>query len=110
MTDIPAPGIMTGAIAAAGTAVPRIPPSDIAIEVEGLTKSFAGRVVVRNLTMKVRRGLMTTLHKVILDDQDRVRRHVAIYINGERIADRSRLTDPVGESDEVFVFQALSGG
>ncbi|HLH93590.1 MAG TPA: ABC transporter ATP-binding protein [Xanthobacteraceae bacterium] len=33
------------------TAVP-----DIAIEVEGLTKSFDGRVVVRDLTLKVRRG------------------------------------------------------
>src|SRR4030081_3510538 len=32
--------------------------SDIAIEVEGLTKSFDGRVVVRNLTMQVRRGLI----------------------------------------------------
>jgi ABC-2 type transport system ATP-binding protein len=31
---------------------------DIAIEVEGLTKSFAGKAVVRNLTMKVRRGLI----------------------------------------------------
>src|SRR5258708_4591320 len=31
---------------------------DIAIEVEGLTKSFDGRVVVRDLTMKVRRGLI----------------------------------------------------
>jgi ABC-2 type transport system ATP-binding protein len=31
---------------------------DIAIEVEGLTKSFDGRVVVRGLTMQVRRGLI----------------------------------------------------
>jgi ABC-2 type transport system ATP-binding protein len=29
---------------------------DIAIEVEGLTKSFGGRVVVRNLSMQVKRG------------------------------------------------------
>jgi ABC-2 type transport system ATP-binding protein len=29
---------------------------DIAIDVEGLTKSFGGRVVVRNLSMRVRRG------------------------------------------------------
>jgi len=29
---------------------------DIAIEVEGLTKSFGGRTVVRNLSMQVRRG------------------------------------------------------
>ena len=30
--------------------------SDIAIEVEGLTKSFGGRPVVRDLSMRVRRG------------------------------------------------------
>ena len=29
---------------------------DIAVEVEGLTKSFGGRVVVRNLSMRVKRG------------------------------------------------------
>lgn len=50
------------------------------------------------------------LRSYILDDQDRVRKHVAIYVNGERIADRQRLSDAVGEADEVFVFQALSGG
>ena len=50
------------------------------------------------------------LRSYILDDQDRVRRHVAIYVNGDRIADRDRLGDPVDEADEVFVFQALSGG
>ena len=31
-------------------------------------------------------------------------------VAGDRIADRDRLSDPVGESDEVLVFQALSGG
>jgi len=41
-----------GAATAASTA------SDIAIEVEGLTKSFDGKVAVRGLTMKVRRGLI----------------------------------------------------
>jgi sulfur-carrier protein len=50
------------------------------------------------------------LRSYILDDQDRVRRHVAIYVNGERIVDRDRLSDPVTDADEVFVFQALSGG
>ena len=50
------------------------------------------------------------LRSYILDDQDRVRKHVAIYINGDRITDRERLSDPVTEDDEVFVFQALSGG
>jgi sulfur-carrier protein len=50
------------------------------------------------------------LRSYILDDQDRVRKHVAIFVNGTRIADRGRLTDPVQADDEVFVFQALSGG
>jgi sulfur carrier protein ThiS len=50
------------------------------------------------------------LRSYVLDDQDRVRRHVAIYVNGDRIADRDRLADPVGDDDEIFVFQALSGG
>jgi molybdopterin converting factor small subunit len=50
------------------------------------------------------------LRSYILDDQDRVRRHVSIYVNADRIADRDRLSDPVSEDDEIFVFQALSGG
>ena len=31
-------------------------PSDIVIDVQGLTKSFDGRAVVRDLSMQVRRG------------------------------------------------------
>ena len=50
------------------------------------------------------------LRSYILDDQDRLRKHVAIYINGDRIADRVTLTDPITDTDEIFVFQALSGG
>src|SRR5213596_1183173 len=34
----------------------RTPPPEIAIEVEGLTKSFSGRTVVQNLSMQVKRG------------------------------------------------------
>ncbi len=50
------------------------------------------------------------LRSYILDDQGRVRRHVNVFINNEVVSDRLRLSDPVGPSDEVFVFQALSGG
>ena len=50
------------------------------------------------------------LRSYILDDQDRVRRHVAIYVNGDRISDRERLSDAVDDDAEVFVVQALSGG
>ena len=50
------------------------------------------------------------LKSYILDDQGRVRRHVNVFINGSFVSDRLALSDPVGPTDEVFVFQALSGG
>lgn len=50
------------------------------------------------------------LRTYILDDQGRVRRHVNIFVNGEMIADRARLSDPVGPAAEVYILQALSGG
>jgi sulfur-carrier protein len=50
------------------------------------------------------------LRSYILDDPDRVRRHVSIYVNADSIVDRERLGDPVGDADEIHVFQALSGG
>jgi molybdopterin converting factor small subunit len=46
----------------------------------------------------------------VLDDQGAVRKHVAIFINGTLIRDRAGLADPVRESDEIYVVQALSGG
>jgi ABC-2 type transport system ATP-binding protein len=46
------------ATSAAAAATTGATVSDIAIEVEGLTKSFDGKVAVRGLTMKVRRGLI----------------------------------------------------
>ena len=33
-----------------------------------------------------------------------------IYVNDARITDLARLSDAVGDRDEVFVFQALTGG
>lgn len=50
------------------------------------------------------------LRSYLLDDQGRLRRHVVVYVNDRPVADRARLSDAVAESDEVFVFQALSGG
>ena len=50
------------------------------------------------------------LRGYILDDQGALRRHVAVYVNGAPARDRARLSDPVGTGDEIFVFQALSGG
>ncbi len=50
------------------------------------------------------------LRGYVLDDQDRLRKHVNIFINDVAISDRVTLGDPVAETDRVFVFQALSGG
>ena len=48
--------------------------------------------------------------RVVLDDQGAVRKHVAIFVNSQLIRDRQTLTDPIGEDDDIFVAQALSGG
>ena len=50
------------------------------------------------------------LRGYVLDDQGALRRHVAVYVNGRLVGDRVGLSDPVGARDEIYVFQALSGG
>ena len=50
------------------------------------------------------------LRGYVLDDQGAVRRHVAIYVKGEAVRDRAKLSDPIGPDDEIYVFQALTGG
>lgn len=62
---------------------------------EALNDVFATRPVLRGY---------------VLDDQGALRRHVAVYVNGTLVRDRSGLSDPVGPDDEVFVLQALTGG
>jgi hypothetical protein len=46
----------------------------------------------------------------VLDDQGRLREHMSIFINGEQVRDRARLTDPVPADGVLDVIQALSGG
>ncbi len=48
------------------------------------------------------------LRGYVLDDQGRLRRHVNVFVDGEPIADRVRLSDAAGA--EIHVLQALSGG
>lgn len=50
------------------------------------------------------------LRGYLLDDQGALRRHVAVYVNGELVRDRVGLSDTVGPDDEIYVFQALTGG
>ena len=46
----------------------------------------------------------------VLDEQGHVRKHVHIYVDGQRIADRHGLSDTVLATSEICVLQALSGG
>ena len=41
-----------------------------------------------------------------LDEQGEIRRHVVVFVDGERAG----LNDPVNDSSEIHVMQALSGG
>jgi hypothetical protein len=46
------------------------------------------------------------LRGYVLDDQGEIRKHVAIFVAGERRG----LAHPVGAEDHIHVLQALSGG
>ncbi len=46
----------------------------------------------------------------ILDDQGRLRRHVAVFIDGELLLDKKDLGRRVAPNSEIYVMQALSGG
>jgi sulfur-carrier protein len=46
----------------------------------------------------------------VFDDQSALRRHMIVFVDGQIIRDRVGLTDPVGETATIYVFQALSGG
>lgn len=50
------------------------------------------------------------LRGYVLDDQGRLRKHVAVFVDGEPVADRDGLGDRIGSAANVFVMQALSGG
>jgi hypothetical protein len=48
--------------------------------------------------------------RYILDDQAALRKHMLIFVDGARIADRRGLSDPVKPISEIYVLQSLSGG
>ena len=46
----------------------------------------------------------------VLDDQSRLRKHMAIFIDGGQVRDREGLTDRVAANAIVDLIQSLSGG
>jgi sulfur-carrier protein len=43
----------------------------------------------------------------MIDEQNRIRRHIRFFVNGEQTFD---LAQPLGPTDELIIVQALSGG
>jgi hypothetical protein len=50
------------------------------------------------------------LRGYVVDEQGAVRHHVAVFVDGDAIRDKRNLSQALGESAEVYVMQALSGG
>lgn len=46
----------------------------------------------------------------VLDEQGRLRKHVCIFLDGERLAHATALAAPLAPQSEIYVMQALSGG
>lgn len=71
------------------------------VEAEGVTvREVLDRVFAENEQAR----------SYVLDDQSALRKHMAIFVNGRQIKDRTRLSDPVPANSEIYVLQALSGG
>jgi molybdopterin synthase sulfur carrier subunit len=50
------------------------------------------------------------LRGYVLDEHGAVRHHVAIFVDGTAIADKRHPAQPLNESSEIYIMQALSGG
>lgn len=50
------------------------------------------------------------LRDYVLDEQRRMRKHVAVFVYGEFVHDRGNLARALAPGDRVYIAQALSGG
>lgn len=55
-------------------------------------------------------ALNPRLRSYILDEQGHLRRHVVVFIDGQRVHDRVKLDAPLTATSSIHVLQALSGG
>lgn len=79
-------------------------------------RSIAGSAPVRADGPDVRTALHAVFERnpqlegYVLDERGALRRHVCIFLDGERLPGDSALNAPVHERSEIYVMQALSGG
>lgn len=46
----------------------------------------------------------------IIDERGSLRKHVNIFLDKDLVQDRQTLQDSVAQDEQVYIFQALSGG
>jgi sulfur carrier protein ThiS len=51
-----------------------------------------------------------SLRSYVCDEHGMVRRHVAVFVDGQSIRDKVRLSEPLKADSEIHIMQALSGG
>ena len=54
--------------------------------------------------------LHPVLRGYVVDERGALRRHVALFVDGNAIHHNSNLQQALGENAEIYVMQALSGG
>lgn len=55
-------------------------------------------------------GRYKGIRDYLVEENGALRKHVNVFVNGAMVKDRNELSDLVGDSDEVHIIQALSGG
>ncbi|MHC4849569.1 MAG: MoaD/ThiS family protein [Planctomycetota bacterium] len=75
----------------------------------GVTEAEATGTTVRELLLDLEQQL-AGLRAYVVNETGALRRHVNIFVDGEPVADRAGLEDPVRADSVVHVLQALSGG
>jgi sulfur-carrier protein len=50
------------------------------------------------------------LRGYVVDERGALRKHMTVFVDGNQITDRAKLTDAVQSNSEIYVMQALSGG
>lgn len=81
-------------------------PSQLIAYTDGETRIAATGQTVNHVLEDLDRRFPGIRFRVV-DEQDRVRKHMRIFVGGERVRD---LALPLRDQDEVLIFGALSGG
>lgn len=81
-------------------------PSQLVAYTAGATRVAAAGATVAEVLEDLDRQFPGLKFRVI-DEQDRVRRHMRVYVGPERVADLRR---GVSAGEELLIFGALSGG